>query len=103
MKVTTFIFRYQKIGVRGLRLQGVQRSRAQSAARKGQKYDLSAGKRRKVYSWRFTVPPLLKQNQTMRYMALARVLAGDKKWEDYNRKERSTLMKAMGYPTKVPA
>ena len=66
MKVNNFIFGYQKIGVRGLRLQDVQRSRAQSAVRREQKDDMSAGKRRKVRSWIFLVPPLSKQNQTIR-------------------------------------
>ena len=36
-------------------------------------------------------------------MALARALVGDTKWDDSNRKKNSSLMKAMGYPVKVPA
>ena len=36
-------------------------------------------------------------------MTLERALARDTKWEDSNRKDKSELMKAMGYPSKVPA
>ena len=35
-------------------------------------------------------------------MALARALAGEKKWDYYNRKENPESMKAMRYPAKVP-
>ena len=36
-------------------------------------------------------------------MDLARALTGDKKWEDSDIEEKSAFMKAMGYPSKVPA
>ena len=64
-KVTNFIFRYHKIGVRGSRSQDVQISMARSSARRVQKDDLSAGKRQKVRSWIFPVPPLSKQKQAL--------------------------------------
>ena len=75
----------------------------QSSVRRGGKDDLSAGKRRKVRSWRCAVPPFLKRNQTLRQMDLVRALAGDKKWEYSDRKEKSALINAMGYPAKVYA
>ena len=31
------------------------------------------------------------------------VLAGEKKWEDFDIRGKSVLLKAMGYPMKVPA
>ena len=49
------------------------------------------------------MPPFLKRNQTLRQMDLVRELAGDKKWEYSDRKEKSALINAMGYPAKVYA
>ena len=83
--------------------QDVQWYRARTAARRVQKDDLSDGKRHTVRSWRFMVPILSKQNQTLRKVALERAFSGDTKWEDYEKKEKSALMKAIGYPAKVPA
>ena len=81
--------------MRGFRLQGVQQSRAQSNARRVQKDDLSGGKRRKVRSWIFLVPPLSKQKRTLWQVALARKLEGGTNWEDPDRKDKSALMKTM--------
>ena len=67
-----------------------------SSIRRGEKDDRSAGKRGKVRYWIFIVPLLWKQNQNLRQVDLVRSLAGDKKWEYSNRKEKSALIKAMG-------
>ena len=67
-----------------------------SAVRRVQRDDLRARKRWKVYSWRFSVLPLLKRKKKFISVALARALAGDTKWEESDRKEKSVLMNAIG-------